>query len=93
MPERLKPYEQRVPTKFEMAFSFGVVCIVTLLGLLILVGAFNIDPGFRVTLGIVLVGYGFVRFWMLRSRYESLKRKEESWNKPPKDDEENLRNL
>lgn len=93
MPERLKPYEQRAPTKFEMAFSFGVVCVVTLLGLLILIGAFNIDPGFRFTLGMVLVGYGFVRFWMIKSRYQSLKRKEESWSQPSKDDKGNLRNF
>jgi hypothetical protein len=91
MPERLKPYDRRVPTRLEMGFSFAVVSLVTLLGLLILIGAFRISPGYKVTLGIILVGYGLIRLWMLKSRYESLKKKEESLGKPPKEDERNLR--
>lgn len=93
MPERLQPYDWRVPTKFEMAFSFGVVCVVTLLGLLILIGVFGISPSFKVTLGIVLVGYGFIRFWMLKARYGKLKRKEQSLSRLPKDDDKSLRNF
>ena len=76
-----------------MAFGFGVVSIVTLLGLLILLGAFGISPSFRVTLGLILLGYGLIRFLMLKSRYEGLKRKEESLNGMTKEDEENLRNF
>ena len=90
MHERLKPYNARVPSKLEMVFSLGVVSVVTLLGLLILIGAFSINPSYKVTLGIIFVGYGFVRFWMLRSRYESMKRKEESLKNPPKEEEKNL---
>jgi hypothetical protein len=93
MPQRLKPYNSRVPSKFEMAFSLGVVSLVTLLGLLILTGAFRIDPNFKVTLGIVLVGYGLVRFWMLKSRYRSRSGKEDSVQKLPKEDDEKLRNF
>lgn len=93
VPERLKPFNSRVPSSLEMAFSFGVVSIVTLLGLLILMGAFGISPGYKVTLGLILIGYGLVRFWMLKSRYESLKRKEESLSRITKEDDKNLRNL
>lgn len=93
MPQRLKPYNSRVPTRFEMAFSLGVVLIVFLLGLLILIGAFGISPSFRVALGIILVGYGLIRFWMLKSGYEGLKRKEENLNRIDKEDEKNLRNF
>jgi hypothetical protein len=93
MHERLKPYNVRVPSKFEMAFSFGVVSVVTLLGLLILIGAFRINPGYKVALGIIFVGYGFIRLWMLRSRYESMKRKEDRLKTPSKEDQKNLRNF
>lgn len=93
MTGRLKPYDSRMPSKLEMAVSLGVVCIVTLLGVLILMGAFAIHPSFKVTLGMILIGYGFIRFWMIRSRYRNLRRKEEGRHKPPKEDEENLRNF
>jgi len=93
MSERLKPFNTRVPTKFEMAFSFGVVSIVTLLGLLILIGAFGISPSFKITLGLILLGYGLIRLWMLKSRYEGFKRKEESLNRTTKENEKNLRNV
>ncbi len=93
MPERLKPFNTRVPTRFEMAFSFGVVLIVFLLGLLILIGVFGINPSYRVTLGLILLGYGLVRLWMLKSRYEDLKRNEESLSRTDKEDEKNLRNF
>lgn len=93
MPQRLKPYDRRVPSRFEMAFSFAVVCIVVVLGVLILAGAFSIDPPYKVTLALVLIGYGVVRLWMLKSRYDRLKRKEDGWQKLPKEDEENLRKV
>ncbi len=93
MHERLRPYNARVPSKIEMAFSFGVVSVVTLLGLLILIGAFRINPSYKVALGIIFLGYGFIRFWMLKSRYESMKRNEESLISPNKEDEKNLRNF
>lgn len=93
MPDRIKPYITREPSKVEMAFSLGVVCIVTLLGLLILLGTFRIDPNFRVIVGLILLSYGLIRFWMLKSRYESFKGKEPSLGKKDKEDKKKLRNL
>ena len=93
MPERPKPFHARVPTRFEMMFSFGMVSIVFLLGVLILIGAFGIDPSYKITVGLILLGYGLIRFWMLKSRYEDLKRKEEGLNRITKEDDKNLRNF
>lgn len=76
-----------------MAFSFGVIAIVTVLGLLILIGAFRINPAYKLTLGLILIGYGFLRFWMLKSRYQSIRRKQESLGEPDKEEQENLRKL
>jgi hypothetical protein len=90
--ETLKPYDRRVPSKLEMAFSYLVVSIVTLLGLLILVGAFRIDPRYKLPLGVILVGYGLIRFWMLKSRFGRMGDKEESWEKTDKEEEKNLQN-
>jgi hypothetical protein len=92
MSERLKPYYSRVPTKFEIAFSFVVVSIVTLMGLLILSGTFGIGSSYRVTLGLILVGYGLIRFLMLKSKYKGVKRKDMSLDELPKEDGRNLRN-
>lgn len=91
-PERLQPYDRRVPTKFEKLFSFGVVSLVTLLGILILVGILRINPRFKVLLGLILVGYGVVRLGMLQSRYRNMER-ENNVNKQTKEDERNQRNL
>jgi hypothetical protein len=92
MQARPRAYERRTPSRLEMAFTFGVVSIVTGLGVLILAGAFGIDPGLKVPLGLILVGYGLIRFWMLKSRYQNLKRKEKSVDRLTKEDEENVRN-
>ncbi len=90
--ERLKPYERRIPTKFEKNFSLGVVALVTLLGMLILLGIFRIDPKFKVYLGMILLGYGLIRFWMIRSRYRKMESKEDNVKEPTKEEEKNLRN-
>ena len=92
MSERLKPYHSRAPGKFEMAFSLGVVFIVTLMGLLILFGTFGIGSGHRVTLGLIMLGYGLIRFMMLKSKYQNMKRKDTSLEQVPKEDGRNLRN-
>jgi len=91
-PDRFLPYDRRVPTKLERIFSIGVVSIVTLSGILILLGAFSIDPGFRLPLGLILIGYGLIRFWMLKSRYRSTEVKKENMESLTKEDEKNLRN-
>jgi len=86
------PYDRRMPNKFEKVFSIGVVSIVAVLGILILLGAFSIDPGFRLPLGLILIGYGLIRFWMLKSRYRSTEGKKENMEALTKEDEKNLRN-
>jgi hypothetical protein len=90
--ERLRPYDKRVPSKLEMVFSFGVVSIITLLGVLILLGAFGIDQRFKLPLGVILLGYGLIRFWMLKSRFQRSENREKGLEKPAKEDEKNLRN-
>ena len=69
LPDRLQPYDRKVPTKFEKWFSFGVVILVALLGILILLGILRIDPRYKVPLGLILIGYGVIRLGMLKSRY------------------------
>jgi len=91
-PEKLKPSDRRVPSKLEMAFSYLVVSIVTSLGLLILVGAFRIDPRYKFPLGVILVGYGLIRFWMLKSRFRRMEDKEDVLEKIEKEEEKNLYN-
>ena len=90
--ERLKPYDKRVPSKLERVVSLVVVSIITLLGLLILLGTFGVDSKFKVPLGVILVGYGLIRLWMLKSRFQRSENREEGLEKPAKEDEKNLRN-
>ncbi len=90
-PERLQPYDRRIPTRFEKLFSLSVVSLVTVLGVLILVGILRIDPRYRVLLGLILIGYGVVRLGMLQSRYRHMERKD-NVNKQAKEDERNQRN-
>ena len=71
-PERLQPYDRRVPTKFEKWFSFGVIFLVTFLGILILLGILPIDPRYKIFLGLILIGYGVIRWGMLKSRYRQV---------------------
>jgi fatty acid desaturase len=89
---RVLPYHSRVPSKFEKVFSAGIVSIVTILGILILLGVFSIDPGFRLPLGLILVGYGVIRFWMLKSRYRKVEGEKENMEVLTKEDEKKLRN-
>jgi hypothetical protein len=93
MQPRLSPHQRRGPNKFEMIFSYAIISIMAALGVLILVGAFGISPGYRVTLALILLAYSLVRFLMLKSRYGSLKRKEESTEELPKEEGENLRKV
>jgi heme A synthase len=90
--DRFLPYHRRVPGKIERAFSIGIVSIVTLLGILILLGVFSIDPGFRLPLGLILLGYGLIRFWMLKSRYRNAEKEKGKMDALTKEDEKNLRN-
>jgi ABC-type transport system involved in Fe-S cluster assembly fused permease/ATPase subunit len=93
MRPRLRYHQERGSNRFEMIFSYAIISIMAILGVLILVGAFGISPGYRVTLALILIAYSMVRFLMLKSRFGSLKRKEESPEKLPKEEGENLRKV
>jgi len=84
-------YEQ-TPTKFEKIFSYCVVFIVVLLGISILLGAFGISPQFKGILGIILIGYGLIRFLLLKTRFDRSKEKERLGERD-KEPDKSLRNL
>jgi heme A synthase len=77
----------------EMAFSLVVIVIVAVLGVMILAGAFTISPAYKGILGVVLIGYSLIRFSMLRSRYRSRRREEESLAEPYKEQRKSFRKL
>ncbi len=93
MPEKLPPYDRRVPSRFEKYFSYGVVLIVSLLGVMVILGLFRINPGYKLPLGVIMIGYGIVRLAMLKSHYRNLNVEDENVNKLTKEDEKNLRNF
>ena len=93
MRPRLRSFQERRTNRFEMIFSYAIISIMAFLGILILTGAFGINQGYRVTLGLILIAYSLIRFLMLKSRFENLKRKAESQEKLPKEEEENLRKV
>jgi len=68
---RRPKWDRQSPTKFEIIFSYCVILIVVLLGVLILVGIFGISPQFKGILGIMLIGYGLIRFLMMRTKLAS----------------------
>ncbi|MCJ7578027.1 MAG: hypothetical protein MUO91_06210 [candidate division Zixibacteria bacterium] len=82
MPQTPEPFDRRpvwerqTPTKFEKIFSYCVVLIFVLLGLLILLGAFGISPQFKGILGVILIGYGVIRFLLMKTRFDRSKEKE-----------------
>ncbi len=79
MPQTPKPvsrhpvWDRRTPTKFERIFSYCVILIVMLLGVLVLAGTFGISPRFKGILGIILVGYGLIRFLMMKGKSDRFK--------------------
>jgi type II secretory pathway component PulF len=79
MPQTLEPFDRRsvrerqTPTKFEKIFSYCVVLIVVLLGISILLGAFSITPQFKGILGVILIGYGLIRFLLMKTRFDRSK--------------------
>jgi hypothetical protein len=93
MPERLSSYQRRVPSKLEMAFSLGVIVIIAVLGVMILMGAFTISPAYKGILGWILIGYSLVRFWMLKSRYQSQRKEPEHTGEPSKEQRKSFRKL
>jgi hypothetical protein len=86
-------WDRQTPTKFERIFGYCVISVVVLLGVLILVGAFGISPQFRGILGIVLIGYGLIRFLIMKTRYERHKGdRGERWGEEDKEADKSLRN-
>jgi hypothetical protein len=49
--------KKEVSTKFEKLFNYSICAIVSVLGLLVLLNAFNIDPRFRIIFGWLVLGY------------------------------------
>ncbi len=76
MPRRPEPVDRRpggnrlTPTKFERIFSYCVILVVVLLGILVFAGAFGISSRFRGILGAILVGYGSIRFLLMRAKFD-----------------------
>ena len=68
-------WDRQTPSKFERIFSYCVILIVVLLGVLILVGAFGISPRFKGILGVILIGYGLIRFLLMKTRFDRYKEK------------------
>jgi len=60
---------REVSTKFEKVFNYSVCAIVAILGLLVLLDVFDIDPRFRIIFGWLILGYGILRFSLLWSKY------------------------
>lgn len=61
---------KQVSTKFERIFNYSVCAVVSILGILILLNTFNIDPRFRIIFGWIILGYGVLRFLLLWSKYK-----------------------
>jgi hypothetical protein len=66
-------WERKAPAKVERIFSYCVISIVVLLGLLVLMGAFGISPRFKGILGVILIGYGLIRFLMMKTKFDGHK--------------------
>jgi hypothetical protein len=99
MPQSPEPFSRRpvwdrqTPTKFEKIFSYCVIFIVGLLGLLVLLGAFGISPESKGILGVVLIGYGLIRFLLLKTRIGEPKEKgRERLGEEGKEADKTLRN-
>jgi small neutral amino acid transporter SnatA (MarC family) len=100
MPQSFKPFSRRpvwdrqTPTKFEKIFSYCVVFIVVLLGLLVLLGAFGISPQSKGILGAVLIGYGLIRFLLMKTKVDKSKERERKRaGDQDKEADKTLRNL
>jgi len=98
MPQTPEPFDRRpvwvrqTSTRFEKIFSYCVVLIVVLLGISILLGAFGISPQFKGILGVILIGYGVIRFLLMKTRFDRSKEKERLGEKD-KEANKSLRNL
>ncbi len=64
--------DRQIHSRFETIFSYCVISVVILLGLLVLVGAFGISSQFKGIIGVILIGYGVVRLLMMKGRLDRL---------------------
>lgn len=71
--DRRPVWEKQTPTKFERIFGYCVISIVVILGVLVLAGAFGISPQFKGALGVILIGYGLIRFLLMKTRHKRFK--------------------
>ncbi len=69
--------DRQTPGKFERIFSYCVISIVVLLGVSVLMGAFGISSEFKGIIGVMLIGYGSIRFLMMKARFERHRDKRE----------------
>jgi hypothetical protein len=91
---RRPAWDRQSPTKFEKIFSYCIISIIVILGVLVLGGAFGISPQFRGILGVMLIGYGLVRFLLMRTKFERYKEKRSpGFEKEDKGVDKTLRNL
>jgi uncharacterized membrane protein len=63
-------WDRQTPSKVERIFSYCVISIVVLLGVLVLMGAFGISPQFKGIIGVILIGYGLIRFLMMKRKFD-----------------------
>ena len=66
-------WDRQTPSKVERIFSYCVIVILVLLGALILVGTFGISPQFKGILGVILIGYGLIRFLLMKTKFDRRK--------------------
>jgi len=66
-------WDSQTPSKVERIFSYCVIVILVLLGALILVGTFGISPQFKGILGVILIGYGLIRFLLMKTKFDRYK--------------------
>lgn len=66
-------WDRQTPSKVERIFSYCVILILVLLGALILVGTFGISPQFKGILGVILIGYGLIRFLLMKTKFDRYK--------------------
>ena len=50
-------------------FSYAVILLLILVGILLLVGYFPIDPNLRLIFGVIFIAYGIIRFLTVRWKY------------------------
>ncbi len=60
--------DRQLPGRFERIFSYCVISIVVLLGVLVLLGAFGISSQYKGIIGAILIGYGLIRLLMMKAR-------------------------